>query len=149
VEVDFDGSGNITGARMRGEGQSSFHSADVNGNYVVGAVDTPEEGLWIEAEWDGLSTTQTAEVSVRQGITGRVTGTVDHMLNSQEGLISTARSSINDTLSDLQERLDEAEKRLSLKRERLVQRFARLEEQLASMQGFQQVANSMTSMFGM
>ena len=149
VEVDFDASGNITGARMKLTTESTFRDATVESGYVVGASANPEGGLWVKVEWDGSSSTQTAVVRVTQGVAGAISYALDDMLDSTEGLIHNIASSYEEIVSHMEDRIEQEEKRLDLIRQQLTQRYARLEQLLAQLQGQSQwVAQMAASMSG-
>jgi flagellar hook-associated protein 2 len=148
VEVDFDGSGNVTGGRMKLTSESTFREAEVNGNYLIGADDNPEESLWVEAQWDGASTTQSAVVRLRQGIVDAMSSSLEEMMDGMTGILSQQQDGYSDISDGLQERIDEHESKLDDMEDRLINKYARLEQALTRMQGMLSSAQSMAgSMF--
>lgn len=143
VEVDFDGSGNITGARMKRTSESTFRAARIDGSYVIGKDGNPEDNLWVEAQWDGTSTTQTAEVRVQQGVIDAVSSTVDTMLDGNDGILSQQEDSYSDIKSNLNEQITEEKEDLNDMEKHLKQKYARLEKRLSEMQSQMKSAKSL------
>ncbi len=143
VEVDFDGSGNITGARMKKTSESTFRDAKVDGNHVIGKEGNPEESLWVGAQWDGSSATQTAEVRVQQGVIDAMSSTVDTMLDGRDGILAQQEDTYSDIQSDLKEDITEEEEELNEMKEQLTRKYARLEKRLHEMQSQLKSAKSM------
>jgi len=137
VQVDFDGGGSITAARMKLTSETVFRNANISGNYVIGAADNPEEALWVQVQWDGASATQSAVIRVTHGVTGQMTYKLDEILDSTDGLIQNLQDSYNDILSELQANIEEEEARLATMRERLTAKYARLETLMAQYQGLE------------
>ncbi len=142
VEVDFDASGNITAARMKLTTESTFRSATVNAPYVIGTSGNPEDGLWVKAEWDGVSTTQSAVVRVKQGIAGAIADAIEEMTDFQDGIITNVKDSYKDTVDGLEEAIRKEEERLELIRERLTRQYAQVETYLASLKGLSSWAST-------
>lgn len=145
VEVDFDASGNITGARMKKTSESTFRSATVQDGYVIGQSGNPEDSLWVDADWDGSSTTQSAVVRVRQGVAGVMGDRVEQMLDPTDGLVTNAQDGFNDTVESIESRISDQRERLQEKRRRLKQKYARLETLMAELQGTQRWTQSLSS----
>jgi len=145
VEVDFDASGNITGARMKKTTESTFRSARLQDGYVVGQSGNPEDSLWVDAEWDGSSTTQSAVVRVQQGAMGVMKDRVEQLLDPTNGLVTNARDGFNDTVDAIESRITEQQERLQDKRRRMKEKYARLETLMAELQGTQRWTRSLSS----
>ena len=143
VQADFDAGGNLTGGRIKLTTESTYRDATVSDGYLVGASDNPEENLWVECEWDGVSSTQSATVRVTQGIAGRVGAVLDEILDTTDGAIHNIDESYGEILSNLDDRIAEEEERLEQMKERLVAKYARLEQLLMELQGQQNWAQQM------
>ncbi|MHC4480260.1 MAG: flagellar filament capping protein FliD [Planctomycetota bacterium] len=143
VEADFDGGGNLTAGRFKLSSESSFRSATLDSPYIVGAEDNPEHSLWVEALWDGSSTTQTATVRVTQGIAGSMGDLLDDLLDSTDGLLHNIDESYQDIVDDIDDRIEAEQERLELLRERLTAKYARLEQLLVELQGQESWANTL------
>jgi len=143
VQVDFDGSGNITAARIKLSTESTYRSMTINGNVITGdsTFDKngngplyPENGLQLTAEWDGTSLTQTATVRVKQGFAGATEDVLDRMLKATSGSIQIDQEHVDDVIEQLKDKIELEEERLTKKEKRLTAQFARLERQLALIQ---------------
>ncbi len=145
VEVDFDGSGNITAARFRLSTESSFRAATIDQPYVAGTEGNPEYGLWVRAVWDGVSSTQTATVRVTQGTAGRLADVLQDLLDDSEGLLHNIDDSYKDIVDQIQDRIEQEEERLELLRQRLTAKYARLEQLLVQLQGQEEWAMSLAA----
>ena len=145
VEVDFDASGTITAARMKKTSESTFRSATVQDGYVIGKSGNPEDSLWVDADWDGSSATQSAVVRVRQGVAGIMGDRIEQMLDPTEGLVTNAQDGFNDTVESIESRITDQRERLQEKRRRLKQKYARLETLMAELQGTQRWTSSLSS----
>ncbi len=147
VEADFDAGGNLTAARIKRSGESEWRDASVGGSYIHGQTGNPESGLWVTAVWDGVSTTQSATVSVAQGKAGQVDSLLDEVLDGSSGLLHNAEQSNQQIIRGLDDRIDAAQEQLDALSERLKQRYARLEQMLVEMQGRQQwISNTAASL---
>ncbi len=144
VEVDFDGAGNITGARMKLTSESTYRDAKVNGTHVVGKSGNPEEALWVHAVWDGSSSTQSAVMRVKQGLTGEVVTLVEQMQDPTDGLLSNIQDNYNDIVSDIEAKIEDQKSRLDRMEERLNEKYARLERTLSELQSTQSWASSLS-----
>mgnify|MGYP006281089195 CR=1 FL=1 len=144
VEVDFDAAGNITGARMKLSSEDTYREASINGDHVVGKSGHPEEALWVHAEWDGSSATQSALVRVKQGLAGEVNTLVEEMQNSSEGLLTNIQGNYTDIVSHIETKIADQEARLDRMEARLSQKYARLERTLAQLQSTQSWTSSIS-----
>jgi len=137
VQVDFDAGGNVTEARIKLASEDTYREARIDGQQVIGKTGNPEEALWIQADWDGSSATQTAQVHVKQGIAGDLGGLVDEMQDPADGLVTTATKSYEDVVSDIESKIERQEASVARMKERLTRKYARLERMLADLQGMQ------------
>ncbi len=135
IEADFDGSGNLTGGRMKLTTESSFRNATANDPYLVGTSDNPEHALWVRCVWDGSSSTQTAVVRVTQGIAGRVADLLDEVLDTTDGVLHNIGQSYDEIVGEIDDRIEREEERLEQLREKLVMKYSRLEQLLVELQG--------------
>jgi flagellar capping protein FliD len=133
VEANFAG-GTLTGGRMRAAGSSTWHDAGVVDNTLVGAENTPEEGLVVQAVWDGSSTTASATVRVQQGLLGGLTGLIDRFLDYQSGTVTVLKNSNDDVIDILKDRIEREEQRLAKYQQHLEEKFSRLEYTLSQLQ---------------
>lgn len=136
VEVDFDGAGDITAARIRTKGQTEWNDATVDGNVVTGVAGKPEESLTLTVTWDGSSTTQSAEVNVRKGLAGVLYDEVSDILDPLDGAIKAKNDAYQNSIGELQTRITIQEERLAAKEVRLRGKYARLEATLARLDSF-------------
>lgn len=142
VEVDFDGGGNITAARIKLSTESSFRSMPFDGSTLTGDMSFdddgdplyPEHSLQLTAEWDGASSTQTATVYVKQGFAGALEDALKDILRTTSGSIQIDQEYVDDVIEDLKDKIEAEEERLIDVEARLVEKFARLERYLALMQ---------------
>jgi flagellar hook-associated protein 2 len=148
VQVDFDASGNLTAARIKGAGESTWRDAAVGGGYIHGQTGNPESGLWLRALWDGASGTQSATVNVQQGKAGQISGLIDDVLDISTGLLHNAEQADQDVIGNLDDRISAAQEQIDSLSELLKERYARLEEQLVQMQGRQQWITSTAASLG-
>jgi flagellar capping protein FliD len=140
VEVTING-GEITGARIKLETESTWRAATYSGNVVTGnsTFDTngdpvyPENALQlsIDLSQDG---TFSATVRVKQGFTGAIEDTLDKMLKVTTGSIQIDQEYVDDQIEYLDDKIEQEEDRLSAREERLIARFARLEKTLTLLQ---------------
>ena len=137
VQADFDGGGNLTAGRIKLSSESTYRDLTVDSPYLVGTADNPEHALYIKAVWDGVSSTQSATICVRQGIAGRFTDALDSMLDASEGLLHNLDESYQGIIEQIDLRIEQEEARLELLRERLNAKYARLEQLLVELQGMQ------------
>lgn len=147
VKVDFDGSGNITGAWMKSASDETYREADIEGDCIVGQSDNPEDSLWVLVEWDGSSSTQTATVRVKQGLAGELLSEVDD-LQDTDGLLENMNESSSERRTYMREQIEEEMTRMQMMEQRLNQKYARLESMLSELQGLQQWVSSMTRDMG-
>ncbi len=144
VEVDFDGSGNVTAARIKLDTEDEWRAMDVSDGYVSGTSGNPEHGLYVRTVWDGSSTTQSATVRLTQGVAGRMGAVVNDILDPEEGLIHNLNESYSGIIDQIDDRIEREEDRLELLRERLLQKYARLEQMLTQMQSTQSSTQSLS-----
>ena len=133
VEVDFDGVGNITQARIQKSGESAWSFLDINGNELAGAVGTTEEGLQLTAAWDGASATQTVTVQVPKGLATTVYDLASDMLDSTTGLIEVKKSNIESASDTIDDRIEMMQDRLASQEKVLKAKYARLEAMLSQL----------------
>lgn len=145
VKVEYDGSGNISAAyiKLDGEPDSAYRTATINGNVITGnsAFDSygqaiyPENGLQLTVSVTAApGSTIYANVGVKQGFAGTMQETIERMLKSGTGSISIDKQYMNDQIKILQDKIDQEQKRIDAREERLKLRFARLEKTLSMIQ---------------
>ena len=138
VEADFT-AGVLTAARIRADGETEWHDAEIDGSYIVGAEGYDEHELRIGATWDGASTTQTATVCVKQGFGAALDAKLDDLLDSLDGAMTVAQNYNTTVIEGIDDRIEIEDKRLETHEIRLRQRYARLETALMQMQQSQAV----------
>ncbi|MHC4717016.1 MAG: flagellar filament capping protein FliD [Planctomycetota bacterium] len=133
VEVDFAAGGSIQTARIRLTGEAAWSYLDIDGNTLIGAAGTAEEGLVLTAINDGTpgEHTQTATLRVRQGVMGALYDLVDGMLDPTDGLMTLKKDWVDSGIEDMDDRIEALEGRLETTESRLRDQFARLEGILA------------------
>ena len=92
----------------------------------------------MRAEWDGVSTEQTATVRVKQGVAKRLSEVVGDILDQSEGAIHNVEKSYQDIIGSIDKRIAVEEDRLVALQARLQAKYARLEKLMVQLQGEQQ-----------
>jgi len=138
VEASFnDTTGELLGFRVKAPGSDTWNpDVAIAGNTVTGKYGFPEEGMVLEATWDGQAgvdgvRTQTTTVRVRQGFVGRVMDSLESILNSETGLLATKKAHASSQISTLDRNIEIQEARLERKEAQLKSQYARLEATLA------------------
>jgi flagellar capping protein FliD len=143
VQVDFDGSGDVSAARIKLSTGASYRDMTISGNIATGdsTFDDdgnpvyPENSLQLTIPTTGTpSSTISATIRVKQGFTGAMEDLLDKMLKATIGSIQIDQEHVNDQIELLQDRIEDEEYRLTKRETRLVNRFARLEKMLALLQ---------------
>jgi flagellar hook-associated protein 2 len=137
VHVEFDGSGNVTSASFRGEGETEWREATVDGNVITGASGNPEYGLQVTFVYD-VSLTSPFETTVRvqQGFGGALYDELDEILDSVDGALAIKKDRYEAAIDQLDDRIESQEDRLADTEERLRAKYARLEATLAQLDSF-------------
>lgn len=135
VKVEFDVTGNITAAWFRDEGQGDgdWREAAVDGNTVVGAAGTDEQGLQLLVTWDGVSTTQTSDVRLMNGIGVGLEDQIDYILDTTDGPLQVRLNSYDGAIEELESKIESMEDRLEKKEAILTAKYARLEAALTQL----------------
>ena len=137
LQIDFDGGGNITEARIKLHSEEEYRTLTVtDGDTLSGTYGDPEQYLILTVVQFGTSETTDYEVRVKQGFAGTIYDRLDDMLDAISGTMTLKRDSYaNDTGTGLIDRLDDRiekeEDRLMDMEEWLVAKYARLEATLA------------------
>ncbi len=137
LQIDFDGGGNITEARIKLHSEEEYRTLTVtDGDTLSGTYGDPEQYLILTVVQFGTSETTDYEVRVKQGFAGTIYDRLDDMLDLVSGTMTLKRDSYaNDTGTGLIDRLDDRieneEDRLMDMEEWLVAKYARLEATLA------------------
>jgi flagellar hook-associated protein 2 len=145
VQVNFDAGGVVTSGRMRLKGQVSWSNAMVDGNVLTGAKGTPQAGLSLTATWDGSSTTQSANITVRQGLATRILNSINQILDPTNGVLTTWKLGVDDEIKGLNTNITNMQTRLDQEKENLDAQFARLEMTLAQLDQQLQAIKSFTN----
>lgn len=144
VQVEFDGSGNITAAKIRQEGETEWNNATWNDNVITGVVGNPEQGLEVTFVYDPLLTSPvTATVRVQQGFGGGIYDKLTGILDAVDGPIAIKKNQYDRAVDLLDDRIEAEQTRLEQREERLRERYARLEANLAELD---QLRGSMEAM---
>lgn len=133
VEIDYDGAGAISAARMRKSGETTWNDATVSGTTITGMLGQAEEGLTLDVLTGGTSETISYEVNVKRGLAGAVVDVLDTILDEVDGVFVTKKSQIDDAVADLSDRIEELQDRLLKREEQLLAKYARMETLLAQM----------------
>jgi len=144
VEVEFDGAGAITAARVRKQGETEWRDATWNGSVITGGVGNPEQGLQVTFVYNpSLTSPVTANVRVQQGFAGAVYDRLGEFLDAADGPIAIKKERYDRAIAELENRIDVAEDRLVEKEERLREKYARLEATLAQLDSFRAAIDAM------
>jgi flagellar hook-associated protein 2 len=148
VKVDYDAVGTITAAWMRAVGETEWRSATVDGDQVIGAAGTDEQGLQVTFVWPGgPAGSVTAEVRVQQGFGGALYDEMEEMLDSLDGPLAIKTSGYETAIDQLTRRIEQQQERLEETEQRLREKYARLEGALAQLDSFRGAFESlMTSL---
>ena len=134
VEADFDGGGTVTAGRIRLSGESVWRAMTVDGNYLIGVSGNSEDSLAIRAIWDGASSTQSAEVRVRQGFAASLEDGLEGMMDSETGVLELEEGHNRSLIESIDDSIEREEARLAIIENRLTQQFSRLEALLSEME---------------
>ena len=132
IEVTFNENGKIATARIRRNENDHWRNLDIKGNVITGREGGPEEGLSVSVTWDGVSTTQTTTVTVRNGLGAGLSNLVDDYLNT---LLPKRKEYADSNISALDRNIERQQNRLTQIETRLRQQYARMEAQLANLDG--------------
>ncbi|MFP4176755.1 MAG: flagellar filament capping protein FliD [Candidatus Brocadiia bacterium] len=144
VEADYDTEGDLTDARIKLTDEEEWREATVEDNYIKGQSDNPEEALWIASEWDGESSTQSAEVRVQQGVANAMDDRLEAQLDSRDGMLVHHEEGYGDRLSNLEDQIETEQDRMTELEERLTEKYARLESRLSELKNEQEGVGGMT-----
>ncbi|KLN60321.1 hypothetical protein WH96_14220 [Kiloniella spongiae] len=123
----IDGSGNITGASVTGQG----NVFDISGNTLKGKVGTAFEGMTMVFVGTPGTGAQTIEVKTSYGIAENFFHSIDDFVKPGSGQLSTRLLEIADASKDLNEKIVAIDARLELTRNFLIEKYSRLEQVLA------------------
>jgi len=137
IQANFDASGNLLSARIRSAGESAWRDALVEGNTIYGDTNTPEQGLAVTAVWDGVSTTQSATLRVREGLANTLYNRLGDILADQTGTLAMAGKGFQTSLEALDASMEREKLRLDRVESALKLKFAMLESTLTQMQSQQ------------
>jgi len=133
VEIDYDGAGAITAARMRKSGETTWNDATVNGTTITGMLGAAEEGLTLDVINAGNNETISYEVNVKKGFAGAAAEILEDIMDDVDGAFVTKKSRIDDAVADLSDRIEDLEDRLLKKEEQLLAKYARMEQLMAQL----------------
>lgn len=131
VEVNYSSAGNVTSARIRTQGQSDWRAAVVSGNEITGRDGAPEKGLRLTATWDGHSTLQSANVTVRQGLAATLSSYLSQVLDETTGVLALRKQASDNQIKTLDSNIARWQTRLDNREKTLKATYARLEQTLA------------------
>jgi flagellar hook-associated protein 2 len=122
VSVGRDVAGTINGESATGSGQFLLGNSD----------NTNTSGLQIQ--YTGSSTGRVGNIKFNTGLGQRVLQSLDSLLNSTTGLISTSSSALDTQIEDMTSRIERIQKRAAERTQELKMRFAKMEEAIARSQ---------------
>jgi len=156
LKVNFDASGQITGAWFRtyGQGDADWREATVSDNNVIhGGADTPEQYLSVSVTEDpsqaGSEHTQEAQVRVQHGLATRIYNELEQVLDSYDGTLELKLQQYSDKIESLDKRIEVQQRRIEQKQKFLEAKYARLENALAQMGSLQSAVATLLQMSGM
>ncbi len=140
VEVEVDAGGNITSAKIRVDGETSYRSMEISDNMISGTMafddngDSiyPENGLFLEVD-TSTAGTFTTTVTIREGIFTSLNEILKG-ISETDGTLDVSITTMEQRLDDLDEDIDDEDARLDAKEESLIQKYARLEAILSDLQ---------------
>ncbi len=135
VRAEFDGTGTLTAAWIKGADETSWRAATVDGNNIIGASGQDEEDLKLTVQWDGVSAEQTAQVRVQTGFAGHAYSKLDELLDATTGPLSNKQRQYDDALDMIADDIEQQKDRLERKEKTLRAKYARLEQSLAQLDG--------------
>ena len=127
LDVQTDGSGNITGASV-GSDSSSF---SVSGNLIIGKPGTIYAGLTFQ--YTG-ATSSNVTVSFPQGLADSLYNSLDSYANSNTGVIINQVNSLQTTDTQLQQRSADIKADGETYRQQLIQKYADMETKISAAQ---------------
>jgi hypothetical protein len=141
VQVQVNGAGVITSAKIKLTTETTYRDMTIDGSTIRGssAVDSssskkplyPEFDLNLTVDTSQVGRTLNATIQVKQGFAGAVHETVDEMLQSSGRLPITGKG-VAGQISNIEKRIDSEETRLEKVEMRLRLKYARLEAMLTS-----------------
>jgi flagellar hook-associated protein 2 len=136
VKVDYNDSGDITTARVSGDGGATWQYMTVNGNDLL-MTSGPLAGLTLTSVSDGTSGahTQTANVRVRQGFAGEVYDATKTLLDSTTGIFALEKQRFQDQYDSYTKKISDEQTRLDNEQTQLKAKYARMEATLAQISG--------------
>ena len=131
VSVSFGAAGDIAQALIRTKGDTMWRNTTWSGNTITGGEGNPEEGLIFSAVWDGVSSTQTAELRVLRGFAGMIYDHMDTVLADETGTVFLMKDGFQDQIDSIEKAVELQTRRLEQQEKHLRAKFARLEATLA------------------
>jgi len=137
TKLVYDGDGNIAEAYFRkNDSSDDWRAADVDGNSITGAQDSPEAGLSILITTPYAGETKIYDVAVKQGFAGAIYDVTAAQLDSVSGTFEVKTSQFDLAIARLEEQIDFQETRLTTKEDRLRSQYLRMETNLAKLEGY-------------
>ena len=134
ISVSFNAAGEITQALIRTKGDTVWRNATWDGSTITCEDDeNPEKGLMFMAAWDGVSSTQTAELRVLRGFAGMIYDHMDTVLADDTGTVFLMKEGFQNQIDTLENSIEAQTKRLEQQEKHLRAKFARLEATLAKL----------------
>lgn len=156
IEVDIDGSHQITDVRIKLSTESEFRSNSTWQNDLVtglmifdddGTPVHPEHGLQFTVDLSQAEGTYSSTISVKQGIIGVLDEFIGEVLKT-DGRLDISQGLIDDKSAAIQKKIEAEEKRLDSYKQRLVDKYARLEKTLSMLQQQMAAVGQLNSMYG-
>jgi flagellin len=109
-------------------------AATGSGQRLIGNADNPNtEGLQVQV---GLTSPGTANITVSQGLAGRVNDVLAKYLDVSSGRLPAAVGEFNSQIDDIQSTIDQQNKVITEQTERLTLQLARMETAISQFRGF-------------
>lgn len=145
VKADFDGAGNVTAGWFRLKGETEWRQANVDGNTISGKNDTPEDDLFVQVTWDGVSASQQSDLRVRMGIATSFNTVLNEVTHYSNGLLTIKKESMEDGISTIESKIERMENRMEQLEKSLQLKYARMEMALAQLDALKSSVNSLVS----
>jgi flagellar capping protein FliD len=129
--------------RIRAKGSSLWYTSGQRTGDVVAFADGPVKGLMLSAPQGTIS--GTVAFSFSKGISAILDEAVADMTDTQNGMVSLRKTSLQDAMGKADDRIARLQERVNKYRDRLVRQFSNMESAIS---GFQSQSSRIQGTFG-